>query len=87
MERYWVCASKTLTWITGDWAEATISEQREALSIFRRITAIPEGLAFEVPDLAVSLAIALETGRSAAVEVAAPGLVWSADIPFRLVTA
>jgi hypothetical protein len=56
------------------WAEATIDEKREALSIFRSIAATPEGLAFEVPDLAVGFEIALQTVRSAVVEVAGPGL-------------
>ncbi len=63
------------------WAEATIDEQREVLSIFRSITATPEGLAFEVPDLAVGFEIALQTGRSAVVEVAGPGLEPSTALP------
>ncbi len=117
----WRAAKRYLLDLDMDklWAEATIGEQREALSIFRSITATPEGLAFEVPDLAVGFEIALQTARSAVVEVAGPdlnqvqhfrppsrrpspwcscshmsaaagvaepGLVWSADIPFRLVT-
>jgi hypothetical protein len=74
--------------IWSHWRACSLPEKREALhACFERLGAAPEHTYFKVRGMHWGFEVPwVVEGMSPIREVAGPGLVWSADIPFRLVT-